>query len=171
MQSSQDYQQRSEEQRQEPAQPPAEQISTNYGPTQQASAPLEEAYQPTQRATQPPEGTYQPQQAPQPPFQPMQQAAQPWPQQPYQPQQAFPQPYPGYVGAYPMGERKDWLMTLLLCVFVGWLGIHRFYTGHILIGVLQLLTFGGCGVWTLVDLILIVTDNYKDANGYPLVKK
>lgn len=70
-----------------------------------------------------------------------------------------------------MGERKDWLMTLLLCVFVGWLGIHRFYTGHILIGVLQLLTFGGCGVWTLVDLILIVTDNYKDANGYPLVKK
>jgi TM2 domain-containing membrane protein YozV len=168
MQSYQEYQQRAEEQKQEPAQPLSEQISTNYGPTQQASAPLDEAYKPTERATQPPEGTYQPQQAYQPPFQ---QAAQPSYQQPYAPQQAFPPSYPGYMGTYPMAERKDWLMTLLLCVFVGWLGIHRFYTGHILIGVIQLLTFGGCGVWTLVDLILIVTDNYKDANGYPLVKK
>lgn len=160
MQSYQDYQQRSEEQKQEPTQQPSEQISTNYGPTQQASAPLEEAYRPTQQASQPPEGTYQPQQAYQPPY-----------QQPYAPQQAYPQAYPGYIGAYPMAGRKDWLLTLLLCLFVGWLGIHRFYTGHILIGVIQLLTFGGCGVWTLVDLILIVTDNYKDANGYPLVKK
>jgi hypothetical protein len=171
MQSYQEYQQNSEEQKQAPP-PPAEQIGTDYGPTQQASAPLEEAYQPTQRATQPPEGTYQPQRAyQQPPFQPMQQAVQPSYQQPYPHQQAFPQSYPGYMGSYPMAERKDWLITLLLCLFVGWLGIHRFYTGHILIGVIQLLTFGGCGVWMLVDLILIVTDNYKDANGYPLVKK
>jgi TM2 domain-containing membrane protein YozV len=55
--------------------------------------------------------------------------------------------------------------------FAGWFGAHRFYTGHILIGVIQLLTFGACGVWTIVDLILILTDNYRDANGYPLVKQ
>ena len=70
-----------------------------------------------------------------------------------------------------MAGQKDWLTTLLLCVFVGWLGIHRFYTGHTVIGVIQLLTFGACGVWTIVDLIMIITDNYRDANGYPLVKK
>lgn len=68
-------------------------------------------------------------------------------------------------------EGKDWLTTLLLCIFVGTLGIHRFYTKHTKIGVVQLLTLGGCGIWTLVDLILIVTDNFKDADGHPLVKK
>ena len=70
-----------------------------------------------------------------------------------------------------VSEQKDWLTTLLLCLFVGSLGIHRFYTGHTLIGVIQLLTLGGCGIWTLVDLVMIVTDSYKDANGQPLLKK
>lgn len=65
---------------------------------------------------------------------------------------------------------KDWLVTLLLCIFLGGLGIHRFYTGSIGIGVAQLLTLGGCGIWTLVDLILIVTGSYKDGNGAPLVR-
>lgn len=65
---------------------------------------------------------------------------------------------------------KDWLITLLLCIFLGGLGIHRFYTGSIGIGVVQLLTLGGCGIWTLVDLILIVTGSYKDGNGHPLVR-
>ena len=67
--------------------------------------------------------------------------------------------------------QKDWLITLLLCIFVGGLGIHRFYTGHIGIGIVQLLTLGGCGIWTLIDLIMIVTDKYTDAQGQPLLKK
>lgn len=69
------------------------------------------------------------------------------------------------------GEQKDWLTTLLLCIFLGYLGIHRFYTGHTIIGIVQLLTGGGCGIWTLVDLILIVTGSFKDKNGATLARK
>jgi len=69
------------------------------------------------------------------------------------------------------GEGKDWLTTLLLCLFLGYLGIHRFYTKHTAIGVIQLLTVGGCGIWALIDLIQILTGSFKDADGNKLVKK
>jgi TM2 domain-containing membrane protein YozV len=69
------------------------------------------------------------------------------------------------------GEAKDWLTTLLLCIFLGAFGIHRFYTGHTAIGVVQLLTLGGCGIWVLVDLIMIIVGSFKDAKGNLLVKK
>jgi hypothetical protein len=69
------------------------------------------------------------------------------------------------------GEGKDWLVTVLLCFFLGIFGIHRFYTGHTAIGVVQLLTLGGCGIWTLIDFIVILVGNFKDAKGNLLVKK
>jgi len=69
------------------------------------------------------------------------------------------------------GEGKDWLTTLLLCFFLGFLGVHRFYTGHTAIGVVQLLTLGCCGIWTLIDFIIIIVGNFKDAKGNLLVKK
>jgi len=65
-------------------------------------------------------------------------------------------------------KRRNWLATLLLAFFLGYLGIHRFYTGHTMIGVVQLLTGGGCGVWALVDLIMILVGNFRDADGNPL---
>jgi TM2 domain-containing membrane protein YozV len=67
--------------------------------------------------------------------------------------------------------QKDWLTTLLLCLFLGGLGVHRFYTGHTVIGIVQLLTLGGCGIWSLVDLIMIAIGSYKDASGNALLKK
>lgn len=64
-----------------------------------------------------------------------------------------------------MKSEKDWLVTLLLSLFVGSLGIHRFYVGKIGTGILQLITLGGCGIWTLIDIIMIVTGNFKDKDG------
>lgn len=69
----------------------------------------------------------------------------------------------------PVSE-KEWLVALLLSFFLGFLGVHRFYTGHIGIGIVQLLTMGGCGIWALIDFILIVTGSYTDSDGLPLKK-
>lgn len=63
---------------------------------------------------------------------------------------------------------KEWMVALLLCLFLGVFGAHRFYTGKIGSGVAQLLTIGGCGIWALVDLIMIIVGSFTDASGQPL---
>lgn len=65
---------------------------------------------------------------------------------------------------------RDWLTALLISFFLGGLGIDRFYLGHTGLGIAKLLTVGGCGVWALIDLILIALNNLKDADGLPLRK-
>ena len=64
----------------------------------------------------------------------------------------------------------NWVVTLLLCIFLGNFGMHSFYTRHVARGVFQILTFGGLGIWTLIDLIRIILDTYRDDKGRHLVR-
>ncbi len=66
---------------------------------------------------------------------------------------------------------KDWLTTVLLSFFLGVLGVDHFYTGKTMTGILKLITFGGCGIWSLIDLIMAITGNFKDGNGLPIVNQ
>ena len=77
-------------------------------------------------------------------------------------------PAPTQTPAPAAPEQKDFLVALLLSIFLGQLGVDRFYMGYIGTGILKLITLGGCGIWWLVDVILIATKNLKDANGLPL---
>jgi TM2 domain-containing membrane protein YozV len=65
---------------------------------------------------------------------------------------------------------KSRLVALLLCIFVGVLGIHRFYVDKIGTGVVWLLTGGVFGIGVLVDLVMIIVGNFKDKSGAVLTK-
>lgn len=57
------------------------------------------------------------------------------------------------------------LVALLFCILLGWIGVHRFYVGKIGTGFLMVLTIGGLGIWTLIDLILIAVGSFRDKEG------
>jgi len=65
-------------------------------------------------------------------------------------------------------SRKEFVPAVLLCFFLGGLGVHRFYLGKIGTGILMLLTLGGLGIWTLIDFVRIVIGSMTDKDGLPL---
>lgn len=101
-------------------------------------------------------------QQPQEPAQPGMVSPEQPPTQSFQPTQPYEQP------GMPGGEQKSFLVAVLLSIFVGYLGVDRFYLGYTGLGILKLVTLGGCGIWSIVDIILIATGNLKDKNGVPL---
>jgi len=62
-------------------------------------------------------------------------------------------------------SEKNFVSTLILCVLLGGLGVHRFYVGKVGTGIFMLLTLGGLGIWALVDLIRIAIQKFEDGDG------
>ena len=60
---------------------------------------------------------------------------------------------------------KSKIVALILSIFLGELGIDRFYLGYIGLGILKLITCGGFGIWYLIDIILIATGKLKPKDG------
>ncbi|MGJ8628623.1 MAG: TM2 domain-containing protein [Sulfitobacter sp.] len=67
----------------------------------------------------------------------------------------------------PVSDKK-FVPAVLLCFFLGSLGVHRFYLGKIGTGILMLVTLGGLGIWTIIDLVRLVIGSMGDKNGLPL---
>ena len=60
---------------------------------------------------------------------------------------------------------KSRLVALLLCFFLGVLGIHRFYVGKTGTGIIWILTFGALGIGILIDFIMIIVGSFTDKSG------
>lgn len=69
----------------------------------------------------------------------------------------------------PQARTKSWTASLLLLVFLGGFSAHRFYNGKVGTAILQLLTLGGCGIWRLIDYIMIILGTFTDKTGTPLL--
>lgn len=63
------------------------------------------------------------------------------------------------------GPGKSQIIALVLALLVGVIGVHRFYLGYPMEGVLQIITLGGCVIWTLIDIFRIITGDLQPADG------
>ncbi len=74
----------------------------------------------------------------------------------------------GYAQPVAPSYQKSFIATWLFAWLLGVLGIDRFYLGKIGTGILKLITFGGFGLWALIDLILVLAGAQTDKQGQPL---
>ncbi|MFC1682547.1 TM2 domain-containing protein [Nanoarchaeota archaeon] len=54
-------------------------------------------------------------------------------------------------------KEVNWILALVMSILFGSLGVDRFIMGHVGLGILKLFTLGGCGIWWVIDLVLIAT--------------
>ena len=153
----------------QPEQPMQPQEQPSFAPPV-PEQPQAQPMQPQAQPPMPPEAQPMQPQA-QPPMPPQEQA--PAFGQPMQPQgQPGFAPQPGQPMMQPQADgmvgQKDFLTASMLSLYSGGLGIDRFYLGYTGLGIVKLLTLGGCGVWSLIDLILILTGSLKDKQGMKL---
>ena len=91
-------------------------------------------------------------------------------------QQPMYPPQPGYaVPVYIAAQPKNHTVAILLCFFLGFLGIHRFYMGRVASGLIMLalniISAGLLSIWTYIDMIILTFSNFNDSNGMPLAEK
>ena len=67
-------------------------------------------------------------------------------------------------------SNKTMVAAALLCFFLGSFGIHRFYVGKVGTGILMLITLGALGIWTLIDLVMIIVGSFRDKQGRKLAR-
>ncbi len=77
----------------------------------------------------------------------------------------------GVSGKHHVGNNshKSWSVALILSIFFGCFGFDRFYLGQVGLGWAKLFTFGGGGIWWMIDVFLIWSRNIKDSEGRQLV--
>lgn len=76
--------------------------------------------------------------------------------------------YPYVCPIVAVPPQRSFSTTVVFAIFLGIWGGHRFYTGHTTTAVIQLFTFGGFGIWSFIDIVLILSNNFYDREGRSL---